>query len=74
MALVLVFVFVVITGTTLVNVVKANPWLIFAPIDPIPGTIPPTITILSPKNNTAYPDITLNLTIHITKPQPPCTM
>jgi len=40
-------------------------------IDPIPGTIPPIITITSPKNHTTYSSSYLNLTIHVTEPETP---
>lgn len=73
-ALVLAFLFSVVDGTELVKIAEANPWLIFEPVDPIPGTIPPVITISSPKNNTVYSRTAVNLTLHITKPQPPCQL
>jgi hypothetical protein len=43
-----------IAGTQSVKVAKANPFFIFHQISPIPGTIPPNITISSPQNNTVY--------------------
>jgi hypothetical protein len=63
--------FSVVAGTELVKIAEANPWIIFDPVNPIPGTIPPIITISSPENNTVYAYTAFNLTVHITKPQPP---
>jgi hypothetical protein len=37
-----------------VEVAKADPFFMWTPVDPPPGSIPPTITILSPQNNTIY--------------------
>ena len=42
-----------VAGVLVVDVAKANPYSYFYTfIDPIPGTIPPTITVFSPQNNT----------------------
>jgi ABC-type glycerol-3-phosphate transport system permease component len=38
-------------GVILVGVVNANPFAFYTPIDPVPGTIPPSITIYSPRND-----------------------
>lgn len=38
-------------------------------IDPIPGTIPPTITISSPVNNSAYNSDSITLNLNVIKPQ-----
>jgi hypothetical protein len=53
---------------------NANPWIIFKGVDPIPGTIPPIITILSPQNNTAYDSNTVLFSFNVTKPQPPTAL
>jgi len=54
-----------------VNVIKANPYMMYEDVDPPPGTIPTRITISSPKNNTMYPDKSVNINIRATGPQPP---
>jgi hypothetical protein len=37
-----------------VKMAEANPFFAYTFIEPIPETIPPKITILSPQNNSAY--------------------
>ena len=61
-------------GLETINPVKANPWFMYTYVTPIPGTIPPTITVYSPTNNTVYTsrDFTLNFTV--SKPQTPTPM
>jgi hypothetical protein len=50
---------------------EANPWIIFHSVDPLPDTISPVITILSPQNGTTYDTDTVLLSFNITRPQPP---
>jgi hypothetical protein len=69
--LILAFLFLVVAGVLVVKVSKANPWIIFKPATPIPGTIPPIITLFSPQNNTAYASNNVYLSFNVTKPQPP---
>ena len=45
-------------GALVVEEAKANPFTIFEAATPIPGTIPPIITMSSPVNNTAYASTT----------------
>ena len=55
-----------------VNVTEANPFSFFwTYIDPIPGTIPPTITIFSPQNNTHYTSNNIFFSFNTSKPQAP---
>lgn len=63
-----------VVGVLVVKEAKANPFIIFKPATPIPGTIPPIITMSSPKNNTAYASNTGSLSFNITKPQPPIAL
>ena len=58
-------------GVMVVNVAKANPFLIFEVVPPIPGTIPPVITVSSIENNTAYASNNVHISFNISKPQPP---
>ena len=58
-------------GVLVVKEAKANPFIIFEPATPIPGTIPPIITMSSPKNNTAYTSNPVCFSFNITQPQPP---
>ena len=51
-----------------VEVAKADPFFMWTPVDPPPGSIPPTITILSPQNNTIYSP-TVFMSFNISKPQ-----
>jgi len=44
----------ILIGTQVVRVAEANPYWIWKTIDPVPGAIPPTITVLNPKNYTTY--------------------
>jgi len=58
-------------GVLVVKEAKANAFFIFKAVTPIPGTIPPIITISSPENNTAYEPDNFYLSFNITKPEPP---
>jgi hypothetical protein len=58
-------------GVLVVEEAKANPFIIFEAATPIPGTIPPIITMSSPENNTEYTANNVHLSFNITKPQPP---
>jgi len=66
--------FSVTFGVQAVKEAKANPFIIFEPATPIPGTIPPIITMSSPENNTAYESNNFYLSFNITKPQPPIAL
>jgi hypothetical protein len=53
---------------TVVEVGNANPFFIFHEIDPIAGTIPPNVVILSPQNNqTSYTDRVV-ISFNVTRP------
>jgi len=61
-----------VVGAQFVSLAEANPYSFFWEfVDPIPGTIPPKITITSPKNYTTYPSGNLNFTVHVAKPETP---
>jgi hypothetical protein len=71
LTLILAFLFSAVAGVLVVNVAKANPFIIFEPATPIPGTIPPIITMSSPQNNTAYASNNVYFSFNVSKPQPP---
>jgi hypothetical protein len=63
---------IVVVGVEFVKIVEANPYSFFWTwVDPIPGTIPPKITITNPKNYTTYSSGDLNFTVHVAKPETP---
>jgi hypothetical protein len=71
-ALVIALVLTILTlvvGMQVIEVVDANPFFMFKPIDPIPGTIPPTIIMFSPQNNTAYSSEEIAVSFNASKPQ-----
>jgi hypothetical protein len=59
----------ILIGIQAVEVVDANPFFGMKGIDPVPGTIPPTITMITPLNNTAYSSDEITISFHVTKPQ-----
>jgi hypothetical protein len=67
--IILAFLISLVAGMHVVEVTKADPFWIFKHIDPIPGTIPPTITIFSPQNNTVYSSDTITVSFKVSKPQ-----
>jgi hypothetical protein len=54
-----------------VELVGANPFMGFEGkgIDPVPGTKPPTITMYTPTNNTAYFSSNITVSFYASKPQ-----
>jgi hypothetical protein len=72
--LVLSLLFSLTAGLLVVNVAKANPFIIFEAADPIPGTVPSIITVSSPQNNTVYHSGTVLLSFNVSKPQPPTSL
>lgn len=60
-------------GTEFVHVARANPWLFVTFGPPIPGTIPPFISIYSPQNNTVCAS-NVYLSLHISKPLLPAPL
>jgi hypothetical protein len=46
----------------------ANPFFVFNKIVPVPGTIPPNITIVSPKNGTIYSSDEITLSFYVDRP------
>ena len=63
------FLFSLMAVTYPIGEVKANPFWIFNTIEPIPGTIPPNITILSPQNNTVYSSDEITVRFDVNRPQ-----
>jgi hypothetical protein len=53
---------------------NANPWILFSSTEPVPGTVPPIITMSYPVNNTVYTSNTVSFSFNVTKPQPPTIM
>ncbi len=55
----------VLSGAALLGMVVANPYWIYAHVDPVPGTIPPSIVIYSPQNYTSYSEnrMTVNVLV-----------
>ena len=56
-------------GMLSVEVAEANPFFMFHLVDQVPGTIPPNITISSPKNNTVYSLDNIIVTFNVDRPQ-----
>ena len=52
-----------------VEVTDADPFFIFHEVDPVPGTIPPSITIFSPQNNQTYYSDRIIISFNVSKPQ-----
>jgi hypothetical protein len=57
----------ILIGMQIVMVADANPYWIWKTIDPIPGAIPPTITVFNPKNYTTYSqnELTVNFVVNL---------
>jgi hypothetical protein len=68
-----ILLFLAVAGTKFINLGQANPyirdWVKEGEIPAPEGTLPPTILILSPENNTAYASHTVSLTVNITMPE-----
>jgi hypothetical protein len=69
LTLVLVLFVPLVVGVEFVRVVEANPFFIFHQIDPVPGAIPPNITISSPQNNTVYSSDMITVSFNVTRPE-----
>lgn len=72
--LVLSLLFSLAAGLLVVKKAKANAFFIFTSVDPIPGTIPPIITVSSPQNNAVYKSNTVYVSFNISKPEPPTSL
>lgn len=72
--LVLSLLFLLAAGLLVVKEAKANAFFIFKSVDPIPGTIPPIITVSSPQNNAVYKSNTVYVSFNVSKPQPPMSL
>lgn len=69
---ILALVFCVAFGAQLCGFARANPYPFFGipRVDPVPGTTPPLIVIVSPQNGTTYPSGgAVSLSFNVTKPQ-----
>ena len=66
-AFILLLLFSVLAGTQLVNLGKANPYhfRLMEEVPPDADTEPPTISILTPENNTTYPSHKLLLSLNV---------
>ena len=66
LAIVLISVFL-FSSAELVRIAEANAYWIYEHVDPVPGTIPPSITIYNPQNNTSYyaSDMTVNVLVNM---------
>jgi hypothetical protein len=65
-ALFLILIFALLfSSAEIVEIAEANFMWIWATVEPVPGTIPPSISINNPKNNTVYSsnNITLNFSV-----------
>ena len=62
-----------VAGTQFVNLGRANPyirdWVKEGDVSPPNGTLPPTILILSPENDTAYASNKVSLTLNVSMPE-----
>ena len=65
---ILVFLISLVHGLLVVDVAKANPFFIFHQVDPVPGTIPPNITISSPQNNTVHYSAKISVSFNVSRP------
>ena len=63
-----VFAVSLLIGIQAVKVVDANPFTFYTQIEPIPETIPPSIIIFNPQNNSVYPDL-IDVSFNVSKPQ-----
>jgi hypothetical protein len=66
-----IFAVSILIGIQAVEVVEANPFMGFEGkgIDPVPGTKPPTITLYTPTNNTAYFSSNITVSFYASRPQ-----
>ena len=67
--IILAFLISLVDGMQVVEVAKANPFFIFHQVDPVPGTIPPNITISSPQNNTVCSSDKITVSFNVSRPQ-----
>jgi hypothetical protein len=59
----------IMAGVQVIEVVDANPFFMYHLIDPVPGSIPPVITVNSPLNNTVYSSDEITVSFNVSKPQ-----
>ena len=52
-----------------IEIVDANPFEYFKGTDPVTGTIPPIITIITPQNNTKYSSENITASFYVCKPK-----
>ena len=65
LALILIFT-LLCSSAELVEMAECNPYWTYAHVDPVPGTIPPSISIYNPLNYTSYSgsNITVNILVN----------
>lgn len=67
---VLLFVLIISCGLQMTNVTKANPFFNLPIVDPVSGTNPPSIELISPQNGTVYsPSDVVCLSFNVSKPE-----
>jgi hypothetical protein len=71
LTLILALFFSAMVGTQFVNLGSADPYIYEGEVPPKPDTIPPTISIFSPKNNTVYSVNGVTLAFDVSGPTGP---
>ncbi len=56
-----------LSSAELLRTTEANPYWIYAHVDPVPGTIPPAISIYNPRNDTGYSSSSITVSLYITE-------
>ena len=69
LALAMLLAYLIIFGVLFVDLSEANPFIRRTPKATPPGTFPPELTVLIPKNFTTYPSGDLNVTFQVAKPK-----
>jgi hypothetical protein len=68
-AFIFALLFATATCTQLFGLAAANPFYLAGTVSPKPGTIPPSITVGTPENNSFYTTNQISLTFNVTLPQ-----
>ncbi len=66
---ILALVFGVAFGAQLFGLARANPFFGIPIVDPVPGTTPSGIEIISPQNGTTYSSDVVSLNFNVSKPE-----
>jgi hypothetical protein len=59
----------IVAGMQVIELVDANPYWIYKQVNPLPDTIPPTITMFSPLNNATYSSGRITVSFNVSRPQ-----